>query len=586
MIEDITFLHSNWIVPISSSAIVLWCIFIWKEGSDFGKTKFWIKITIAFIAISALACIALQPALPILGKKTKVAILTTNYNEDQLDSLQKVHKRLKTVEYKANQPIFRNIHTSDTVFVLGEGIAAFDFWQLKNYEVNYIKSDAPSGVIKCRYDQKRVVGERLSIEGIYNNPKKGNHLILEEPGGNAIDSIALLSGTKQSFGLSADLKVIGNYNFSLVEKDSLGTIYSRDPIPITVIDRTHLKILIVNSFPTFETKYLKNYVAENGHEVVVKSRITKGRFKFEYFNTDRIPIGAFSEKNLQPFDLVILDATTAKNLGRGARTALTNAIKQHGLGFFIQPDEDFFRYRKDEVAFDFVKGKSTETSLGTAPKTKIAKYPFLFKDQFQLQAIHKNGTNDIISAYKHLGKGKVATTVLQSTYELLLNGKTTEYQQVWSQIINTIGKKENAAVSWDENNILAIKDQSYEFILRTAIPEPEVTTDDEYRIALRSDIDISKLWTGTTYPKKLGWHMISIEQDTTAVLDYFVTDTTAWKAKSSYDNMLRNRRHFDRVSIKNTEQFSPLAPINPIGFYILFLVCIGYLWLAPKIETT
>ncbi|WP_299212245.1 hypothetical protein [uncultured Aquimarina sp.] len=583
MIEDITFLHSNWIAYIAIGAIVLWLVFVWKEGFHFRKRKFWINITVALFAIISLAIIALKPAVPILGKKTKVVILTNGYNTKQLDSLKRAHKRIQTFPYKANQPIFENIHTSDTVFVLGNGVAPFDFWQLENHKVDYIKSDVPSGVVRFRYDHSRVVGEQLQFGGWYNNPTKGNRLILEGPGGNGLDSISLESGKKQSFQLATHLKSVGNYTFSLVETDSLGKLLSKDPIPIKVLDREGLKILIVNGFPTFETKYLKNYLAEMGHEVLVKSRITRGKYKFEYFNTDRIPIGAFSEKNLQPFDLVILDATTAKNLGRGARTALKNAIKQYGLGLFIQPDEDFFRYRKDEVAFDFVKEKSTETSLGTTPKTKIAKYAFLFKDQFQLQAIHKNGKGDIVSAYKHLGKGKVSTTVLQSTYELLLNGKTTEYQQLWSEIISSIGKKESAKVSWDEHSILGIKDQQYEFTLRTAIPEPEVTTEEGYRIALRSDMDISNLWTGTTYPKKLGWNRISVAQDTTAVLDYFVTDTTTWKAKSSYDNMLRNRRHFGRSSIKNTKQTLPLAPINPIGFYIFFLLCTGYLWLVPKL---
>ncbi|MFD2561272.1 hypothetical protein [Aquimarina rubra] len=583
MIEDVTFLHSNWIAYIAIGAIVLWLVFVWKEWSHFGKTKFWINITVALFAIMSIAVIALKPAVPILGKNTKVAVLTNGYDTKQLDSLKKVHKRIQTFPYKANQPIFKNIHTSDTVFVLGEGVAPFDFWQLEDHKVHYINSDSPSGVVRFQYDHSRVVGEQLQFEGLYNNPTKGNRLILEGPGGNGLDSISLESGKKQSFQLATHLKSVGTYTFSLVETDSLGKLLSKDPIPIKVLDRKGLKILIVNGFPTFETKYLKNYLAEMGHEVLVKSRITRGKYKFEYFNTDRIPIGAFSEKSLQPFDLVILDATTAKNVGQRSRTALENAIREKGLGLFIQPDDDFFRFRKDEVAFDFDREKSTETSLIDSPKNTIGKYPFIFKDQFQLQAIHKNNTENIVSAYKHLGKGKVSTTVLESTYELLLNGKTTDYQQLWSEIISSIGKKESAEVSWDEHSILGIKDQSYSFTLRTAIPEPEVITEEGYRIAMRSDIDISNLWTGITYPKKLGWNRLSIAQDTAAVLDYFVTDTTTWKSKSRYDNILRNRRQFDRQTEKVTKQISPAAPINPIGFYIFFLLCIGYLWLAPKL---
>ncbi|WP_299246444.1 hypothetical protein [uncultured Aquimarina sp.] len=583
MIEDITFLHSNWIPYISISAIVVWLVFVWKELPHFGKRKFWINITVALFAIVSLSIIALKPALPILGKNTKVIVLTNGYDTKQLDSLKKAHRRIQTFPYKANQPIFRNIQTSDTVFVLGEGVAPFDFWQLEDHKVHYITGDIPSGVVRFTYDHSRVVGEQLQLEGVYNNPTKGNLLILEGLGGNSLDSITLVSDTTTAFQVSTELKAMGNYVFSLIEKDSLGTIRSRDPIPVRVMDRTHLKILILNGFPTFETKYLKNYLAEMGHQVLVKSRITKGKYKFEYFNTDRIPIGTLSEENLAPFDLVILDASTAKNLGQPSRTALENAIREKGLGLFIQPEDDFFRSGKSITVFDFGREKSTETRLINSPKIRIGKYPFLFKDEFQLQAIHKNGTEHIVSAYKHLGKGKVSTTVLESTYELLLNGKTKEYQQLWSEIISAVGKKESAEVSWDKHSILGIKDQSYPFTLRTSIPEPEVTTDEDYRIALRNDIDISNLWTGTTYPKKLGWNRLSVAQDTIVVLEYFVTDTTTWKAKSGYDKIMKNKRFFDRVSKNNTKQISPLVPINPIGFYIFFLLCIGYLWLAPKL---
>ncbi|WP_299256396.1 hypothetical protein [uncultured Aquimarina sp.] len=584
MIEDIIFLHSNWIPYITIGAIVIWLVFVWKEWSHFRKRKFWMNITIALFAMISLSIIALKPALPILGKNTKVALLTNGYDTKQLDSLQKVHKRLKTFLYKANQTILENIHTSDTVFVLGDGVAPFDFWQLEHHRIDYINNDLPSGVVRFQYDQSRVVGEQLECSGWYNNPKKGNRLILEGPGGNSLDSIFLVSDSAASFQLSTELKAIGNYVFSLVEKDSLGKLLSRDPIPVRVMNRTHLRILIVNSFPTFETKYLKNYLAAMGHQVLIKSRITKGKYKFEYFNMDRMPLGTLSEKNLASFDLVMLDATTVKNLGQHSRTALENVIREQGLGFFIQPDDNFFRSSKSIAAFDFDREKSTETSLVSSPKIKIRKYPFLFKEQFQVQAIHKNDTEHIVSAYKHLGKGKVSTTVLESTYELVLNGKTTEYQQLWSKVINTIGKKEPAEVNWYEHSTLGIKDQSYSLRLRTAIPEPEVRTSSGYRIPIRRDIDISNLWTGTTYPKKLGWNRISVAQDTTAVLEYFVTDTSTWKTKSRYANIQRNRRQFDTPTEKVIEQTLAVAPINPMGLYILFLLCVGYLWLAPKIE--
>ncbi|MBQ4820580.1 hypothetical protein [Aquimarina sp. MMG016] len=216
-------------------------------------------------------------------------------------------------------------------------------------------------------------------------------------------------------------------------------------------------------------------------------------------------------------------------------------------------------------------------------KTKIAKYPFVFQDEFQLQVIHTNPTGEIISAYKYLGKGNVGTMVLESTYKLLLKGKTREYQQLWSELISTISKKEVVDVSWKESPMIAIKDQPYEFTLKASISKPEIRINQGYRIAMQQDIDIPNVWTGITYPKKLGWSRISVQQDTTSVLDYFVADTIAWKAKSLYDKILKNSKFFNRSSKTEEQQSFPLEPINLIWVYIFFLLCMGYLWLEPKI---
>jgi len=554
MIEEITFLNSSWIWQICLGAVFLWIVCIWKEWDQFRTFRFWIRIGVAFLGIVALVLIALKPALPISTKKTKGVVLTTGYKKKQLDSLKKVHKKLKVVSYAANQPMLKNIHTLDTVFVLGEGVAPFDFWQLEGCKINYLKGNFPSGVIRFVYDQQNTVGERLSFSGLYNGPKKGNQLILEGPGGNSLDSIVLTADKKQSFQLSTTLKATGNYVFSLIEKETDGTIATREPIPVTVEERIGLRILIVNNFPTFETKYLKNYLSEMGHQVLVKSKITKGKYKFEYFNMDRIAMGTFSIKNLASFDLVILDAVSLQNLAKNSRMALENSVREKGLGVFIQPDANFFSSRQSISTFNFISEKDTEITLNSVSKVKISKYPFLFKKQFGLGSIHTNPKGNIVSAYTRLGKGKVGTTLLENTYEILLSGKAKQYQQLWSNIIEDIAKKETAILDWDVYKTVGYIHQPYTFQLRTDISEPKVVVDKGYHIAMRREIDISNSWYGTTYPET--------------------------------QNMLKNSNYFDHqdVTKNKTAQLSPLKPINPIGVFVFFLICMGYLWVVPKIQ--
>ncbi|MFT5216322.1 MAG: hypothetical protein ACI83H_001444 [Glaciecola sp.] len=120
----------------------------------------------------------------------------------------------------------------------------------------------------------------------------------------------------QTFKLSTQLNIIGNYEYNIVEKDSLGSIISSNPIGVRVNSENTLSILIINGFPAFETKYLKNYLAEKGHEVVVRSQVTRGKFKYEYFNKTTKPPVDFSEKSIQNYDLVIIDSQSFRSLGK------------------------------------------------------------------------------------------------------------------------------------------------------------------------------------------------------------------------------------------------------------------------------
>ena len=58
-------------------------------------------------------------------------------------------------------------------------------------------------------------------------------------------------------------KALYNYEksieLSLVEKDSMNNLLASNPIGIQVIPKSTLNVLIINGFPTFETKYLKKY---------------------------------------------------------------------------------------------------------------------------------------------------------------------------------------------------------------------------------------------------------------------------------------------------------------------------------------
>jgi len=574
--------NSQWVWHVGISALIIWAVFIWKEWSHVAKPKFYINISISFIAIVSLALVILKPLVSNSKKQAKIALLTTGHNTFQLDSLKKAHKKLKIYNYSDSLPILKSTDYPSSIFILGQGIKAFDLWQLDTFETVYLGGNDLKGICDLKYNTSNTVGTQALFKGRYLNATAGHKLILKSPGGEALDSITLISKETQEFQLSTNLKVKGKFLFEIIEKDSLGNSITKDPIPVNVSERIQLKIAIINHFPTFETKYLKNFLAEKGHEVLIRSQLTKARFKFEYFNMKNRPRIEFSKDNLSSFDLIIIDAISLQSLSKNQRNSLENSIHEQGLGLFIQADHSYFKSSRGLFSFNFDREKNNKTTLKEWPRVNIATHEFRFKNEFTIHPVFSNSTK-IYSAYKRVGLGRIGSSVFQNTFEVLLKGHTEAYQQLWSKTIEALSKTESPVVEWDTNAQFAFKNEPFNFKLRTAITQPSVFTNEASNIPLRQDIDLATVWSGTSYPRDIGWKKQYVEQDTTRVFEYYVHSTQQWKTLIANTTMTTNKRHFSDHDLKNQSLNKPKSPINSIWLFLFFILSMGYLWLEPKL---
>ncbi|WP_026838180.1 hypothetical protein [Gillisia sp. JM1] len=581
MIDRFTFLNDTWSWPVLLGAAVLFVVFIWKESSQFSSIRFYIKVVVAFLAILSLAMIALRPALLNTENSGNLIILTENYTQTSLDSLKKEQENIKVLNYTLDTPIIKELVGTDSVFILGHGIKSYDLWQLEGKSVKYLEGAPLSGIIKFNYDLEQAVGDKTLFKGLYSNPTQGNRLVLEGAGRQVLDSVILLKKTEQQFSLNTDLKSAGNFIFRITEKDSLGNLISSNPIPLKVAEKEALNILMINGFPTFETKYLKNFLAEMDHKVIVRSQVTKGKYKYEYFNAERSTIGNISEKLLESYDLLIIDFNSFKTLSTSQKNAIEKSVRDYGLGVFIQPDVSLFGSSSGLASFDYTQDNSKETMLNG--NLQVTKYPFTFKQSLTLEPILKPG-NQILSAYKRIGQGKVGSSVLENTFELLLDGNTSAYQQLWTKIINALSKSAVASTEWSSQSKMGFPNEPFQFRVRTIEKAPIVLNSEKTEMALRQEFDIPKLWTGTTYPKQSGWHKLSLQQDSTGVYNYYVYNIEDWETLNSYERIQQNLRVSNSAGATNTKNTNSI-PITLLYFYLVFLISIGILWLEPKLRS-
>ncbi|HKK73446.1 MAG TPA: hypothetical protein VJ953_00120 [Saprospiraceae bacterium] len=582
MIDPFHFVHINGFWPIVIIAILTWLLFGWKESPHYGRPKFIIHLGVALIAISSLALIALQPQIRVKKEKKVAVLLTEGYDQEKLDSLKKTLQKFEVYPYTMGETIFDPDEIPSAALILGNGIRPFDFWQLEKVPTRFLGGKELKGVTQINYDADQIEGNRIQFNGTYTRPVKNHQLFLEGPGGNPLDSVLLTDRPSQLFELSTDLNVVGNFKFYLVERDSLGAVISQDILPVSIAEKSPLKILMLNGFPTFETKYLKNYLAEAGHLVVVKNQLTTARYKYEYFNMTSKPIIDITQEQLAFFDLLIMDTKSLKGLSNRQLSTLKSTISELGMGLLIQADADYFSGRQLISSFTFDREPREEAFLAAYPQQQLKKYPYQFRNGFSIQIIHRTD-GKIWSAYERLGSGRVGSSVFQNTFELVLDGHTKTYHAFWSEIIEKLSKRTTPAVQWDANHRFAYKDQPFEFELRTTFTQPIVESSEGYAIPLQRDVHVKSLWKGQVYPRATGWKQQYLNQDSSEVFHYYVTDSAQWKSITRFNTLNSNQIYFNETSKAVSTPDTTLKRVNPLWFFLVFMVCAGYLWLEPKL---
>ena len=82
---------------------------------------------------------------------------------------------------------------------------------------------------------------------------------------------------------------LASYYTLLSVKDSQGNS-QEDKFPIIVNNFSPLTVLVVLSYPTFESTFLKNFIVSRGNKLVLRSQLSRNNFGYEYINHEPLKI--------------------------------------------------------------------------------------------------------------------------------------------------------------------------------------------------------------------------------------------------------------------------------------------------------
>ncbi|MDH5400551.1 MAG: hypothetical protein OEX02_20530, partial [Cyclobacteriaceae bacterium] len=353
-------MNSDWhIVPSSMTglwaiglALAAWLFIIWisarrKEKKSVNRPlAMAYTTTLSALAILSILLLYLGPKFPQVIKGKPLVIRTHHYQADDIDSLQSVYKELVILDYPAegwrlwDSTTFAGINQ---VVVVGDGPAkdSWDRLRKSGLPVTFLPGAVPQGIVEMVYKQQINPGEEWIVKGeIIPNSHKNNKVILEGVGG-ILDSARV--GTDGFFEFKLQPRVSGNYLFTVKALKDDGLLMDAVTIPLAIDTVRNLQIFMGTSWPHFDFNSLRNQLAERGHTVYVRNRVSRNKFQTSSINAKKAEINLLDEDFIKLIDLFIFQYSEWINLSETTHQHIKHLVAEKGIGLLLWVDQPIQR---------------------------------------------------------------------------------------------------------------------------------------------------------------------------------------------------------------------------------------------------
>ena len=566
-----------------------------------------------------------------------------------------------------------------TIEIIGDGLNA-EQWQIINAlartnDSNINGRSAPQliftpnpsqfGLVDINWQQQSTVGETVTISGQVqaapSSPENADDitklfsLTLLDPSGRVV--VEEVVRVAETFALNFIPISAGQWEYSLQleqvnatrkanepHEDISSNLAHKDALSITetialnVIDKPKLKMLISQSAPSFETKQIQNWAAENGAQIASFTQISKDKTSRQFINFSDdekvIFTSPFSSQSLNFIDLIIIDSTTLFELSDQQHSSITAAVEQ-GLGVYlivdyedaqnwsthnseIESSEIENRERANSLAInslfelDYLEnqdelrlinwGKSSfDRPLAIVPASISANLPAMYTSSL----MQDQAGNSVVERIQ-LGKGNIALSLLPSSYAIKTQGSSLVHSQLWQFLIKNIARKtQEYAQSWRP------KGNSQESIIRIGgrislchdRSADAATTDNEivflfHQNGIKRELSTQhgvnshylneehKAHCTQTVFKEHGWYDITSNQDNSATHHGFIYSQQDWH--TNYTHALHSMNELQVISFNayrnvnpetNTNsQYQTSKSLEKLYFWLLLVMSLTLLW--------
>lgn len=570
-----------WIIVIATLAII---VGVWLEIAR-KQRLLPLRLVAVFIAIGALACLALNPHRS-AEKSSDIILLTADFDNRTLDSLvgansaAQVYKLADVAGAPNATPInYRELNgLRGNIHVLGQGLPEYMLDYLESTTLHFYPANSSAGITGLDLTRVYTANRVNTLNGTYY--ATGNRILKLQKGGITLDSVPLKKGVHR-FSVSFTPKAAGQYVYTLTENDSLGNVLTHEPLPVDVKPQQPLSILFLHNFPTAEIRFLKNYLETQQHKLTLRYTISKDRYRTEFVNTKQETISRITEPMLKNFDLVITDASSLASLSGQERNAIERAIAS-GLGMLTvidnpAPATAVLKFLQRTVSN--IKSDSASITINHT-RSKFPVTPVAVESGERQTSLLEDTNGRVVSGYGQHGFGKNGFSLLSNTFTLQLSGQAETYATLWSDMISALARKEQKPydLAW-LTSFPVYPDESIEFQITSASEKPSVLID-SVEVPVSEHSLVHHVWYGKFWAGRAGWNSLTIRQSTDTY-NFFVSQPGEWNSLRVAHQQKAMQK---MISAQRDEQKEVVRQAIPRTlFFILFVLAAGFLWLAPKL---
>ncbi|NQV75825.1 MAG: hypothetical protein HQ491_07215, partial [Bacteroidetes bacterium] len=322
---------------------------IFKEIGRKNKSNLIFRLTASVLAVISLLFI-LYPInydRKVSLSNSNIAILLTDgYPKDSLKKYKgaslfstdiAITKKDNKVQYindityfLASNPDYQTLH------IFGYGLESDELKSLKNKNLIFHPKALKNGISSISWPENIRAGEQLLVQGRYNNTTGTEVKLILQGLGTNLDSVTIRKETWNDFELNCIPKHLDKAVYSLIaiaNKDTLST----EEVPMMVKERESMRILILASSPDFENKFLKNWLAQQGYSLSVRTTISTAKYSTEFLNSRKNDLNRINTTLLNDFDILIGDMSELSRLSNLENQAVQNQVNK-GMGLIIKAD--------------------------------------------------------------------------------------------------------------------------------------------------------------------------------------------------------------------------------------------------------